>query len=74
MRAAHRAIMVAAIRLSRMSSNWRRTFESALASHRRPLTLELCSERLSYGMVRRYVTLCVDVAYACRPTMLRNFV
>ena len=72
--AVHRAIMVTAIRLSRVSSNWRRIFESALASHPRPLTLKLCYERLSYGMVRRDVTLCVDVSYACRPTTLRNFV
>lgn len=72
--AAHRVIMVAAIRLSRMPSNWLRSFESALASHPRPLTLELCSEQLSYGMVRRDVTLCTDVAYACRPFTLRNFV
>jgi len=72
--AVHRAIMVAAIHLSRMSSNRRRTFESALASHPRPLTLELCTERLSYGMVRRDVTLCVDVVYAWWPTTLRNFI
>jgi hypothetical protein len=60
--AAHRVILVAAIRLSRMSSNWRRIFKSALASHPHPLTQGPCSERLSYGMIRCDVTLCVDVA------------
>jgi hypothetical protein len=62
MYAAHRVILVAAIRLSRMSSNWRKIFEGALASHPHPLTQGPCSERLSYGAVRCDVTLCVDVA------------
>jgi len=52
----------------------KRAAMSALASHPHPLTQEPCSERLSYGMVKCDVTLCVDVAYACRPTTLRNFV